>query len=108
MKTTMPAEPWLIRVCPERHKRWFTPICFMIAIVGRGVFGFSGFGVTVFGPLFFALHNPDAPVSRPILWLAHSVSSGLFMTIYFSSTVALAFILFLGTEVYDYRYKRSA
>ena len=81
----------------------------MVGVIGRFVFYFSGFGVTVFGPFFFAAHHPDAPVSRPILWLLQSVGPQAFVCIYFFTTVALAFILLLGTEVYDYlQYKRAA
>ena len=109
MNATIPKEPWLIKICPERHRRWFIPICFMVGVIGRFVFYFSGFGVTVFGPFFFAAHHPDAPVSRPILWLLHSVGPQAFACIYFFITVVLAFILLLGTEVYDYlQYKRAA
>jgi len=109
MNTTIPKEPWLIRICPERHKRWFTPICFMVGVVGRFVFYFSGFCVVVFGPFFFAEQHPDAPFSRPILWLLQCVGPVAFACIYFITTTALAFILFLGTEVYDYlQYKRTA
>jgi hypothetical protein len=103
MEFTKPTkQPWLLRVCPERHRRKLTTLGRLIGIAGYFVWFFGGLIVVIFGPFKFAMMEPDAPISRPIIWLARNVGTGAFCIIYFSVMLAVAFILLWGIQVYEY------
>jgi len=99
-------EPWLLRNCSERQRKIVTFIGGAIGILGYGVYFFGGLLVIVFGPAAFAMWRPDAPISRPIIWLGRAVGPTAFMVIYFSVMVAVAFILMWGIRVHDYTDKQ--
>ena len=67
-----PKEPWVLRVCPERYKRNVTFVGSLIGVLGYIVYLFGGFFAILFGPILFAKSEPDAPISRPVIWLAEA------------------------------------
>ncbi len=73
-----------------------------IGIVGYFAYYFGGLCAIVFGPFRFAQMEPEAPISRPIIWLARAVGPGAFCIIYFSVMLTIAFVLFWGIQVYEY------
>ena len=94
--------PWLLRSGSERQRKTITLIGRALGTIGYFVCFVGGLFAIVFGPVAFAMWEPDAPISQPIIWLGRTVGPTAFMIIYFSVMVAVAFILIWGMQVHDY------
>jgi hypothetical protein len=95
-------EPWSVRACPERHRRKLIKLGRLIGVVGNFLWFVAGLFAIVFGPVKFAMMEPDAPFSRPIIWLGRAVGPTAFCIIYFSVMVAVAFVLMWGMKIHAY------
>lgn len=98
--------PWLLRTGSDRKRKIITFIGSAVGIIGYFAYFLGGFFAIVFGPVAFAMWQPNAPISRPIIWLGRTVGPTAFMAIYFSVMTAVAFILIWGMHVYDYTRKQ--
>jgi cytochrome b len=56
----------------------------------------------------FAKAEPDAPISRPIIWLVKAVGGTAFIFIYLAVMGAIACVLLWGIQICDYeRFKKA-
>lgn len=103
MTPKAPKTPWLLKVCPEQHKKTVLRIGVWVGGIGYMVYMMGGLLALLFGPLAFARLCPDAPISRVVMWFRQLFPDTYsFLWAYLSVGFAVAWILFIGITIFDY------
>ena len=104
-----PKSPWWLRCGSDRQRRLLVSLGSWVGIIGYFIWFFGGLLAVIFGPIGFALWQPDAPISRPVIWLLMRFGPAAFFCGYYAVMAFVAFVLLWGIQVYDYsRSNRAA
>ena len=102
MRTT-PRVPWLLRVCPESRKSAVLRTGIVVGYIGYMVYLFAGLSAMLVGPLAFARSEPDAPISKLVIWFRGLFPGTFsFMMTYILIVFLVAWILLIGMTIFDY------
>ncbi|HWL52474.1 MAG TPA: hypothetical protein VNQ90_08570 [Chthoniobacteraceae bacterium] len=94
--------PWIFKFCPTRYLPLLEKLAFAIGSIGLAAFHLGGMVAIMFGPLVFAILQPDAPISQPVLWLRQYAGKDEFLLIYSFIQIPITVILFYSMQLLDY------